>query len=151
MFKLSLEKSERQETFANIHWIREKQENSRRKKNLFLLYWLCQSIWLLVSKQTVENSSRDGNTRPPYCFLGNLYAGQEATVRTRQGTTYWLQIGKWVHQGLLSPCLFNLYEEYIMRNAGLDKAQSRINIATEISITSNTQMRPHLWQKAKRN
>ena len=59
------------------------------------------------------------------CFLRNLYAGQEATVRTRHGTMDWLQIGKGVHQGcILSPCLFNLYAEYIMRNAGLDEAQA---------------------------
>ena len=64
------------------------------------------------------------------CLLRNLYAGQEATVRTRHGTKGWFQIGKGVHQGfILSPCLFNLYEEYIMRNAGLDEAQARIKIA----------------------
>ena len=64
------------------------------------------------------------------CLLRNLYAGQEATVRTGHGTTDWLQIGKGVCQGyILSPCLFNLYTEYIMRNAGLDEAQARIKIA----------------------
>ena len=64
------------------------------------------------------------------CLLRNLYAGQEATVRTGHGTTDWFQIGKRVHQGcILSPCLFNLYAEYIMRNARLDKAQAGIKIA----------------------
>ena len=64
------------------------------------------------------------------CFLRNLYAGQEATVRTGHGTTDWFQIGKGVHQGcILSPCLFNLYAGYIMRNAGLDEAQAGIKIA----------------------
>ena len=64
------------------------------------------------------------------CLLRNLYAGQEATVRTGQGTTDWFQIGKGVHQVcILSPCLFNLYAEYIMRNAGLDEAQAGIKIA----------------------
>ena len=64
------------------------------------------------------------------CLLRNLYVGQEATVRTRHGTTDWLQIGKGVHQGcILSPSLFNFYAEYIMRNAGLDEAQARIKIA----------------------
>ena len=64
------------------------------------------------------------------CVLRNQYAGQEATVRTGHGTTDWLQIGKEVHQGcVLSPCLFNLYAEYIMRNAGLDEAQAGIKIA----------------------
>ena len=63
-------------------------------------------------------------------FLRNLYADQEATVRTGHGTTEWFQIGKGVHQGcILSPCLFNLYAEYIMRNAGLDEAQLGIKIA----------------------
>ena len=64
------------------------------------------------------------------CLLRNLYAGQEATVRTGHGTTDWFQIGKGVHQGcILSPCLFNSYAEYIMRNAGLEEAQARIKIA----------------------
>ena len=64
------------------------------------------------------------------CLLRNLYAGQEARVRTGQGTTHWFQIGKGVHQGcILSPCSFNLYAEYIMRNAGLDEAQAGIKIA----------------------
>ena len=64
------------------------------------------------------------------CLLRNLYTGQEATVRTGHGTTDWFQIGKGVHKGcILSPCLFNLYAEYIMRNAGLDEAQAEIKIA----------------------
>ena len=64
------------------------------------------------------------------CLLRNLYAGQETTVRTGHGTTDWFQIGKEVHQGyILSPCLFNLYAEYIMRNAVLEEAQARIKIA----------------------
>ena len=66
----------------------------------------------------------------PDCFLRNLYAGQEATVRTVHGTTDWFQIGKGVRQGcILSPYLFNLYAEYIMRNAGLEEAQTGIKIA----------------------
>ena len=78
----------------------------------------------------MENSERDGNTRPPDLPLENLYAGQEATVRTGHGTTDWFQIGKGVHQVcILSPCLFNLYAEYIMRNAGLNEAQAEIKIA----------------------
>ena len=78
----------------------------------------------------MENSERDGNTRPPYCLLRNLYAGQEATVRTRHETTAWFQIGKGILQDcLLPPCLFNLYAEYIMQNARLDEAQAGIKIA----------------------
>ena len=76
------------------------------------------------------------------CLLRNLYAGQEATVRTGHGTTDWFQIGKGVHHGcILSPCLFNLYAEYIMRNAGLDEAQAGIKIAgRNISISDTTLM-----------
>ena len=86
------------------------------------------------------------------CLLRNLHAGQEATVRTGHGTTDWFQIGKGVHQGcVLSPCLFNLYEEYIMRNAGLEEAQAGIKIARKVSITSDMQMTPPLWQKVKKN
>ena len=72
----------------------------------------------------MENSERDGNTRPPDLPLRNLYAGQDATVRTGHGIIDWLQIGKGACQGcILSPCLFTLYAEYFMRNAGLAKAQ----------------------------
>ena len=86
------------------------------------------------------------------CLLRNLYKGQEATVRTGHGTTDWLQIGKGVRQGcILSPCLFNLYAGYIMRNTGLEETQAGIKIVGEISITSDMQMTPPLWQKVKRN
>ena len=85
-------------------------------------------------------------------LLRNLYADQEATVRTGYGTTDWFQIGKGVRQGcILSPCLFNLYAEYIMGNSGLDEAQAGIKNAGEISITSDIQMTPPLWKKAKKN
>ena len=84
------------------------------------------------------------------CLLRNLYAGQEATVRTGHGTDSF-QIGKGIRQGcILSACLFNLYAEYIRRNAGLEEAQAGIKIAGgEISITSDMQMTPPLWQKVK--
>ena len=94
------------------------------------------------------------------CLLRNLYAGHKATVRTEHGTTDWFQIGKGVHKGcILSPCLFNFYAEYIMRNAGLEEAQARIKIAGgkklrllgEISIISDMQMTPPLWQKVRNN
>ena len=85
-------------------------------------------------------------------LLRNLYAGQEATVRTGQGTTDWFQIGKGVHQGcILSPCLFSLYAEYIMRNAGLLEAQAGIKIVREILITSDMQITLPIWQKVKKN
>ena len=86
------------------------------------------------------------------CLLRNLYAGQKATVRTGHGTTDWFQIGKGVHKGcILSPCLFNLYAEYIMRNAGLEEAQLESRLWGEISITSDMQMTPPICQKVKRN
>ena len=78
----------------------------------------------------MENSERDGNTKPPVYLSRNLYAGQEATVRTGHGTTDWFQIGKGVCQGcILSSCLFNFYAEYIMRNAGLEETQAGVKIA----------------------
>ena len=78
----------------------------------------------------MENSERDGNTRPPACLLRNMYEGKEATVRTVHGTTDWFQIGKGVRQScILSPCLFNLYADYIMRSAGLEEAKGGIKIA----------------------
>ena len=78
----------------------------------------------------MENSERDGNTNHLTCLLRNLYGGKETTVRTGHGTTNWFQIGKGVCQGcILSPCLFNLYAEYIMQNAGLDETQAGIKIA----------------------
>ena len=86
------------------------------------------------------------------CLLRNLYAGQEATVRTGHGTTEWFQIGKGVHQGCISsPCLFNLYEEYIMRNTELEEAKLESRLLGDVSITSDIQMTPPLWQKVKRN
>ena len=78
----------------------------------------------------MENSERDGNTRPPDLPPEKLYAGQEATVRTGHGTAEWFQIGKRVRRGcILSPCLFKVYAEYIMQSAGLDEAQAGIKIA----------------------
>ena len=86
------------------------------------------------------------------CLLRNLYAGQEAIVRTGHGTTDWFQRGKGVHQGcILSPCLFNFYADYIMRNPGLEEALAGIRLLGEISITSDMQMTPPFWQKVKRN
>ena len=85
-------------------------------------------------------------------FRSNLYAGQEATVRTGHEITDWFQIGKGVRQDcIMSPCLFNLYAEYIMRKAELEEAKLESRLPVEISITSDMQMTPHLWQKVKRN
>ena len=96
----------------------------------------------------MENSQRDINTGPPTCLLSYLYAGQEATVRTGHETTDWFQIGKGIQQGcILPPCLFNLYAEYIMKNAGLEEAQAEIKMAMRNINTSDMQMTPPLWKK----
>ena len=85
-------------------------------------------------------------------LLRNLFAGQEATARIGHGITGWFQIGKGVPQGcILSPCLFNFYAEFIMRNAGLNETQAESGLPGEISITSDMQMTPPLWQKVKKN
>ena len=89
----------------------------------------------------MENSERNGNTRLPYLPLRNLYAAQEATVRTRHETTDCFQIGKGVCQGyILSPCLFNFYAEYVMRNAGLSEVQAGIarRNANNLGFTDDT-------------
>ena len=86
------------------------------------------------------------------CLLRNVYAGQEAAVRTGHGKTDWFQIGKGVRQVcIMSPCLFNFYAEYIMRNSRLDKAQLESRLLGEISITLDMQITPPLWQKVKKN
>ena len=100
----------------------------------------------------MENSSRDGNSRPPDLPPEKLYAGQEATVRIGHGTTDWFQIGKGVPQGcMLSPCLFNLYAEYIMRNAGLDEAQAGIKISGRNINNLRYADDTTLWQRVKKN
>ena len=100
----------------------------------------------------MENSERDENTRPPDLPPEKSVCRLEATIRTTHGTTGLFQIGKGVLQGcILSPCLFNLYAEYIMRNTGLEEAQVESRLLGEISITSDMQMTPPLWQKVKRN
>ena len=97
----------------------------------------------------MENSERDGIPDHLICLLRNLYTGQETTVITGHGTTDWFQIGKGVCQGyMLLPCLFNFYEEYIMRNAGLEEAQAGIKIARR---NINLRMTSPLWQKEKKN
>ena len=132
---------------ANICWIIKKALEFQKKTSISALL-LGQSLWLCGSQQTVENSSRDGNTRPPYLPLRNLHAGQQTTVRTEHETEDWFQTEKRVHQGCIrSPCLFNFYAEYIIWNARLDEAQAGIRIAGK-NINKTT---PPLWQKAKRN
>ena len=128
MVKLDLEKAEEPEIKLPTS-IGSSKRKRVPEKHLLLLYWLCQSLWLCGSQQTVENPERDGNTRPPACLLINLYSGQEATVRTGHGITDLFQIGKGVLQGCIcSSFLFNLYTEHIMRSVGLEEAQAGIKI-----------------------
>ena len=134
---------------ASIYWITEKVREFQ--KNICFINHAkafdCvdhNKLWKILQEMGIPDHIT--------CLLRNLYGGQEATVRTRHGTTDWFQSGKGVCQGcILLPCLFNLYAEYIMRNAGLDEAQAGIMIARRISITSDMQMTPPLWQKVKRN
>ena len=117
------------EQIANIHWIIKKPREFQ--KNIYFCFIDCAKAFDCVDHNKVWKILKEmGITDHLTCLLRNLYAGREATVRTWHGTTDWFQKGKGVRQGcILSPCLFNLYAEYIMRNAGLDEAQAGINIA----------------------
>ena len=107
------------------------------------------TVWITINWKILKEMGIPDHLT---CLLRNLYAGQEATVRTGHGTPDWFQIGKGVRQGcILLSCLFNLYADYIMRNAGLDEAQAGIKFPGEISITSDMQVTPPLWQKVKKN
>ena len=129
MFKMDLEKAEEPEIKLPTSTVSSKKAREFQKNIYFFLDY-AKAFDCVDHKKTVENSERNGTTRPPDLPLRNLCAGQEATVRTGHGTTDWFQIGKGVRQGcILSPCLFNLYAEYIMRNARLDEAQAGIKIA----------------------
>ena len=151
MVKLDLERAEEPEiklpTFVGS-W--KKQENSRKTSTSALLTMPKpltvdnSKLWKILQEVEIPDHLT--------CLLWNLFAGQEATVGTGHGTTDWFQTGKGVHQGcMLSPCLFNLYAEYIMRNAKLDETQLESRLPGEISITSDMQMTPPLWQKVKKN
>ena len=129
---------------ANIHWIIEKaREFQKNSYFCFIDYdkaFDCvdhNKLWKILQEMGIPDHLT--------CLLRNLYAGQEATFRTGHGTTDSFKIEKGVHQGcILSPCLFNLYVEYIKRNAGLDEYKLESRLPGEISITSDMQMTPHL-------
>ena len=125
MFKLVLEKAEEPEIKLPTSAGSWKKQESSRKTSISAKAFDCvdhNQLWKILK----EMGTPDHLT----CLLRNLHAGQETTVRTGHGTTDWFQIGKGVRQGcILSPCLFNLYAEYIMRNAGLEEAQAGIKIA----------------------
>ena len=120
---------ETRDQIANMHWIMEKARQFQ--KNIYFYFidyakaFVCvdhNELWKILKEMGIPDHLT--------CLLRNLYAGQEATVRTGHGTTDWFQIGKGVHQGcILSPSLFNFYAEYIMRNAGLEETQAGIKIA----------------------
>ena len=130
---------------ANIYWIIEKAREFQ--KNIYFCLIDTAKAFDCVDHNKLRKILKEtGIPDHLTCLLRNLYAGQEATVRTGHGTNDWFQIGKGVCQGcILSPYLFNLYAEYVMKNAGLEEAQAEIKIAGEISITSDMQMTPPLW------
>ena len=129
MFKLVLEKAEEPEIKLPTSAGSSKKQESFRKTSISALLTMPKPLTVGITinwKILKEMGIPDHMT----CLLRNLYAGQEATVRTGHGMTDWFQIGKEVHQGcILSPCLFNLYAEKIMRNTGLEEAQAGIKIA----------------------
>ena len=137
MFKLVLEKAEEQEIKLLTSAGSSKKQESSGKTSISALLTMPKrlTVWLTINcgKILKEMGIPDHMT----CLLRNMYAGQEARVRTGHGTTDLFQIGKAVCQGcILSPCLLNLYAEYIMRNTGLEEVQAGIKIAREKSITS---------------
>ena len=151
MFKLVLEKAEEPDTklptsFGSL----KKQENSRKTSISALLttpkpltVWITRN-WKILKEMGIPDHLT--------CLLRNLYAGKEATISTGHGTTDWFQIGKGVHQGcILSPCLFNFYAEYIMRNAGLEAAQAGIKIARRNINNLRYADDTTFMQKVKRN
>ena len=151
MFKLVLEKAEEPEIKLPTSAGSSKKQESSKKTSISALLTMPKPLNVRITIK-VENSKRNGNTRWPACLLRNLHAGQKATVRTGHGITDWFQIGNGVHQGcILSPCLFNFCAEYIMRNVGLEQHKLESRLLGEISITSDKQMTPSLWQRVKKN
>ena len=136
---------------ANIHWIIEKAREFQKKIYFCFIDYAkafdCvnhNKLWKILKEMRITDHL--------ICLLRNLYAGQEATARTGHGTTDWFLIRKGVRQGcVLSLCLFNLYAEYLMRNAGLEEAQAGIKIARRNISTSDMRVTPPLWQKVKKN
>ena len=151
MFKLILEKAEEPEIKLPTSAGSWKKQESSRKTSISVLLTMPKpltvdpnKLWKILQEMGIPDHLT--------CLLRNLYGGQEATVRAGHGTTDWFHIGKGVRQGcVLSPWLFNLYAEYIMRNTGLDEAQAGIKIAGRDINISDMQMTPPLWQKVKKN
>ena len=149
MFKLVLEKAEEPEIKLPMSAGSSKKQESSRKTSISALLTMPKPLtvdhkkmWTILKEMGIPDHLT--------CLFRNLYAGQEAAVKTGHGTTDWFQIGKGVRQGcILSPCLFNFYAEYIMRNTGWKKHKLESRLPGEISITSDMQMTPPLWQKVK--
>ena len=151
MFKLDLEKTEEAKIKLPTSTRSSKKQESSRKTSISALLTTPKplTVWITTNWKILKEMGIPDHLT---YLLRNLYAGQEATVSTGHGTTDWFQIGKGVRRGwILSPCLFNFYAEYIMRNAGLEEAQALSRLPGEISITSAMQMTPPLWQKVKWN
>ena len=135
----------------NICWIIEKAKEFQKTSTSTsltilkpLTMWITTTLWRILQEMGIPDHLT--------CLLKNLYAGQEATVTTGHGTANWFQIRKGVSQGCtLSLCLLNLFAEYIMQNAKLDEAKLESRLQGEISITSDMQIIPPLYQKVKRN
>ena len=160
MYKLDLEKAEEPERKLPVSaGSQTKQENSRKKKKKTftsasltmlksLIVWITTNLWKILKETGVPNHFS--------CLLRSLlrklYAGQEASVRTRHGTTDWFKIGKGVCQGCtFLPSLFNFYAEQIMQNARLDESQIEIKITRRNINSLGMHIIPLLWQKMKRN
>ena len=129
MLKLVLEKAEEPDIKLPTSAGSWKNQESSRKTSISALLTMPKplTVWIIINWKILKEMGIPDHLT---CLLRNLYAGQEATVRTGHGTTDWFQIGKGVHQGsILSPCLFNFYAEYIMRKAGVEEAQAGIKIA----------------------
>ena len=151
---------ETRDQIANICW-RTKKRRVLRKTSISALLTMPKVLTVWINHNKLWKILQEiGIPDHLTCLLRNLYAGQEATVRTGHGTTDWFQIRKGVHQGcILSPCLFNLYAEYIMRNTGLDEAQAGIKIAgrninnlryaDDITLMAESKERKNLLMKVK--
>ena len=133
---------------ANIRWIIKKKKREFQKNIYFCFIDYAKDVDCVDHHKLWEILKETGIPDHLTCLLRNLYAGQEAIVRTGHGTTDWFQIGK--GGCVLSPCSFNLYAGYIMKNPRLEEAQAGLKIAGR-NITSDIQMTPPLWQKAKKN
>ena len=150
MFKFRKSRGTRDQ-IANIRWIREKAREFQ--KTIYFCFIDYAKAFDCVDHHKLWKILKEiGIPDHLTWLLEKSVCRSGVTVRTGHGTRDWFQIGKGVHQGcILSPCIFNFYEEYIMRNTGLEEAQAESRLPGEISITSDIQMTWPLWQKVKRS